>query len=50
MTEELISVMLKLKTWDSSLLLMLLLHDKLSEFSASPIYGCKNIELICPNL
>lgn len=49
-TEELVSVMFKLNTWDNSLLLILLLHDKLSEFSAIPIYGFKNIELICLNL
>lgn len=49
-SEELVSVMLKLNSWGNSLLLILLLHDKLSEFSASPIYGYTNIELICPNL
>lgn len=49
-TEEIVSVMLKVNTWDNSLLLILLLHDKLSEFSASPVYGYKHIELICPNL
>lgn len=45
MTEELVSVMLKLNTWENSLLLMLLIHDKLSEFSASQIYGYKNSDL-----